>query len=404
MVAVPAQLGARLLHSCNGGSRYHAGDGAAGGHVPVARDLLQLVDLLVDDRYVDVAQGLSGNGLDAVVAQRPVHMDKVPAQVCILLFVHRPVRPDEVPGPGIGQHILQDSLVAPVYVFLGGLAHIDVAKAAGASRRAEQGIEHKGVEPMVIPAPVPVACLVFRGKEHRVAHEFAVVQHRFGALPLLVVPVNYRRLLRGIHPVFEYIAVSCLLGSQLALQLGVLLQKQIVVPQPQIEDVSRLLDVRNAAFPIEIQHVNAVDADVAQAVQLVRVPEDSVDTRTGFQLVVHDPVVGVLKVLLLQNDRQDAAQDLGQLLVSLLPGQHIGPGEIVHGFGVFVGDGIEQPPRGGLHRASRPPAHTFPVAHPVPLLVLNDPPLQVGLALPAAVQDHPGGPDLFRPNLHCLLH
>ena len=115
-------------------------------------------------------------------------------------------------------------------------------------------------------------------------------------------------------------------------------------------------------------------------------------------------IVGVLKVLLLQNDRQDAAQDLGQFLVSLLPGQHIGPGEIVHGFGVFVGDGIEQPPRGGLHRASRPPAHTFPVAHPVPLLVLNDPPLQVGLALPAAVQDHPGGPDLFRPDLHCLLH
>ena len=87
-----------------------------------------------------------------------------------------------------------------------------------------------------------------------------------------------------------------------------------------------------------------------------------------------------------------------------MPGQYIGPGKIVHGLGVFVGDGIEQPPRGGLHRASRPPAHTFPVAHPVPLLVLNDPPLQVGLALPAAVQDHPGGPDLFRPDLYCLLH
>ena len=76
--------------------------GAAGGYIPVARDLLQFVDLLVDDRYVDVAQGLSGNGLDAVVAQRPVHMDKVPAQVRIFFFVHGPICPDEVPGPGVG--------------------------------------------------------------------------------------------------------------------------------------------------------------------------------------------------------------------------------------------------------------------------------------------------------------
>ena len=299
MIAVPAQLGARLLHGGNGAGRHHAGDRAAGGHVPVARDLLQFIDLATDDRNVNVAQRLARDGLDAVVSQSPVHMDKVPAQVRVFLLVHRAVRPDEVPGPGVGQHILQNGLIAPVHIFLGGLAHIDITEPAGAARRAEQGIKNKGVQPVVIPAPFPIAFLVLRGEQHRIPHELAVVQHRLGTLPFFVVPVDDGGFLRGVHPVLEHIAVNRLLNPQLSLQLGVLFQKQIVVPQPQVEDVSRLLDIRNAAVPVQIQYIDPPDGNIPQPVQLVGIPEHAVNARAGFQLVVHDPVIDLLKILLL---------------------------------------------------------------------------------------------------------
>ena len=129
----------------------------------------------------DAAGGVKDEGHEA---QRKDEQGVGPDElVCRHLPGHRQAQHD---GNKVGQYVLRS---------LGQSVQHAAHTAQRNSRRAEQGIEHKGVEPMVIPAPVPVACLVFRGKEHRVAHEFAVVQPRFGALPLLVVPVDHSRLL-----------------------------------------------------------------------------------------------------------------------------------------------------------------------------------------------------------------
>ena len=137
---------------------------------------------------------------------------------------------------------------------------------------------------------------------------------------------------------------------------------------------------------------------------LPRIPEDAVDAGAGFQLVVHDPVIGVLKVLLLQNHRQDGAQGLGHFPVPLLPGQHIGARIVVHGLGVLVGNGVEEPAGGRLHLTARTSSDAFPVPQPVPLLIFDDPPLQVGLALPVAVQVLPGPAEPVRAYWRFILH
>ena len=54
-IAVPAQLAPRLLHGRDGRGRGNAGYRAAGAHIPGAGDLLELVNLIADDRNVDVA-------------------------------------------------------------------------------------------------------------------------------------------------------------------------------------------------------------------------------------------------------------------------------------------------------------------------------------------------------------
>ena len=103
---VPAELAACLLHGGDGSSGGDAGHRAAGGYVPVAGDLLQFVDLPVNDLHIDAAQGLAADGQHAVLAQIPVHMDKVPGVVAVLLLVYRSVAADEVPGPGVCQQVL----------------------------------------------------------------------------------------------------------------------------------------------------------------------------------------------------------------------------------------------------------------------------------------------------------
>ena len=332
-------------------------------------------------------------------------MDKIPGHVRVFSLVHRPVGADKMSGPGIGQQILQNGLVAPVHIFLGGFGHIDVAEAAGGTGTAEHHVHNKGVAAVVIPASLGIFRLIFRGEQHRLPHKLAVVEHLSAPHLLFVVPVDDGGFVRGIHPILVYIPVSRLgAAGKLALQHGVALQQQIVVPEPQVKDVAALLQIRHAVFPEEVQQVNPLNAHISQAVQLFRIPEDTVDAGAGLQLVVHHPVVGFLKVLLLQNHRQDAFQSFRRFPVPFLPGQHGGDRVVVHGLGMLIGDGVEEPAGGGLHLAALTPAHTLPVPHPVPLLVFNHPPFQVGLALPVAVQGQPGLTQLRRPDCFRRFH
>ena len=65
--------------------------------------------------------------------------------LCIFLFIHRTVCADEMPGPGIGQHVHHNGLIAPVDVLLCALAHVDVAKAAGGALHTEERVKYEGI-------------------------------------------------------------------------------------------------------------------------------------------------------------------------------------------------------------------------------------------------------------------
>ena len=140
-----------------------------------------------------------------------------------------------------------------------------------------------------------------------------------------------------------------------------------------MEEVPAALDVSNAALPEQVQDVHLPDGDVTQALHGIGIPQHGVDAGTAFQLVVTDLVVDLLKIVLLQNHRDDGAEDFGLLFVIGSPGQDIGAGKIVHGIGVLVGDAVKEPGGAGFHCLLGAGAHTLPVAQLEPLLVFNDP-------------------------------
>ena len=398
-VAVPAQLAACLLHGGNGTGSGDTGAGAAGGDVPVAGDLLQFIHLAVKHRQIHPAESGGLNGKNAVLSQAPLHMNEVLTQIGIFRLVDAAVAADKVPGTGIDQQIHENRLVAPVDVLLSALCHIDVAKAAGGALGAKQGVKDKGILPMVIPAPLSKAGLIFRGEQHVVPHKFAVMQHGAPALHPLVVPVHHSAFSRGVHPVVILIAAGYLLRrSQLVPEKWILGNQRFVVLHFHMEYIFRALDVGDAAFPKQVQHIHLPYRNVAQSIEPPGIPEHAIDAGAGFQLVVIDFIVYLLKFRLLQYHRQHRPQKGGLAPVTFLPGQHIGAGEIVHGIGVLVGNGVKQPAGAGLYLCLAMPPHTFPVPHLVPLGVVHHPALQVGLALLVAVEGGTGHANLRCPN------
>ena len=95
-------------------------------------------------------------------------------------------------------------------------------------------------------------------------------------------------------------------AAQPVLRLGVQFGKQIVVHQLHMEHIPAGLNVADARLPEEVHHVDALDADVSQSVQLVGIPEHTVDARAALDLVVHDRTVRALKVVLIQHHRDNA--------------------------------------------------------------------------------------------------
>ena len=217
------------------------------------------------------------------------------------------------------------------------------------------------------------------------------MQHLFSALQLLVVPVHHGGFAADVHRVVVKIAVETSLAAafQLALQLRIGCQQQVVVLQLHVEEVAGVLNVRDAAFPEEAEYIHLPHGNVTEAVQFLFVPENAVDAGARLQLVVPHIVVDFLKIVLLQHHRHDGAEHFRLRLVSGFPGQNVGGGEIVHGIGVLVGDGVEQPAGRRLHLILFLFAHALPVAQLVPLLVFHNAPLQIGLALFVAVERLP---------------
>ena len=92
-------------------------------------------------------------------------------------------------------------------------------------------------------------------------------------------------------------------------------------------------------------------------------------------------------MVLLQHYGQNLAHKLCRLSVAFFPWKDHGFGEVIHGVGVLVGDGIEQPSAGGFRVLGVGGlAQVFPMAQAVPLLVFHDALVQGRFAGAVAVQ------------------
>ena len=277
-------------------------------------------------------------------------MDQGLAPVQELLLVDARAVADEETLLGGHHAVFQDVGGQLVDVELRVLADGDIAEAHRRAFFREHHIQHDGVEAVVVPARVPVVGVVLAGEQQGLAHELGVVQQRLAAgRGRLVVPVHHHALVAGVDGVI----VDILLhvhgpAAQMALMLRVLLLQQVLVHQVHDEQVAGLLDVGHARLPKQLEQVDLPDVHVAQAVLLGAVPEHTVGCRAVFQLLPPVVRVGLLVVVVLQDDRQHGGQHLGALLVAALAGKDHRLRVVVHSVRVLIENSVEQPGRGRL--------------------------------------------------------
>ena len=234
--------------------------------------------------------------------------------------------------------------------------------------------------------------VILRGVEHRVPHEFAVLQHLPAALGGVVVPIHHQGLIRGVHRVVvEEPAHGQAAASQLARKLRIHPQQLLVAHKLRGEEVLRILNVPHSRLPEQVQQVHPADGNISQPAQLTRVPEHAVGGAAAFELVPPGVGIGAFELILLEYHRQDPCQLSGLLAVALLPGEHRGLRVAVHGVGVLGQDAVHQPAAGGLGVGGVTSLsvflHLLPVAQLPELLVVDDAALQVRLALLVLFQD-----------------
>ena len=378
---IPAELRACFLQRRNGRSSGQTAGRAALVHVPVSADLLQLCDavLLVSDGVGGQRSGLQLH--EAPLIQTAHQMYHVFCRVQQLVLVHaRRVR-DEVSLLGRRQRVLVHGLGHPVDGVLGVLHHVDVSESRRAVLFHKEWVEHEGIFSVVIETGLGHLRVVLTGVEHHAVAELAVMHHGLaaGLLPL-VVPVHHHALFAGVDVlVTDVLPHGDATAARLALELRPPGRQTVVVGQRQREEVGRVLDVLHARLPVEHQKVHAPDGDVPKALSQRRVPENALDAGTLLELAPPRVAVHALVVRLFQHHRQNVGEEPRRLLVVLRPRQHVRLRVVVHGVGVFVGDGVEQPPRaGGALALHHPVAILLPVAQLVPFLVVDDPLVETG--------------------------
>ena len=313
-------------------------------------------------------------------------MDEGLCHVGEFVFIHSSVAADEESRSGVRQRVLRDGLIQSVDICLRILAHVDVAEARRRAFHLKQRVKDKRILSVIVPAAIRQIRVILRGVQHLVPHILAVVQHDSSAAALFVVPVHHSALVCGVHAVIvEILAHLASLAAELSHQLRILLLQQVVVHKCHLKQVPAVLDIFHARLPEQVQQIHPPDGNIPQSVELRLVPEDTVYPCAAFELVVPCIRVRLLEFVLLQDHRHDSRQHFRLGFVALLPRQDIGRRIVVHSIGVLVGDAVEQPAAGGLHWVVLIP-HLLPVPHLVPLLVFNDPALQIGLAALVALQ------------------
>ena len=366
---------------CSHGTRCrYTASSTARGHISVTRGLLQFLNLVVDDLYIYGTERLSFYRHNAVLPKIATNVDEILAEVGIFFLIHISIFSDKVSRCCISKHILHNCSVSSVNVSLCILAHINVSKACDSSLNSKERVNHEGIQTVVIPSSLCIGGVVLGCEKHLVIDKLAVVEYRLAVYRLLVVPIHHRRLRICVN-----LVIINILGhinsraSKPIRKLRICLNQKVIVHQLNVEYITALLNVHNTGLPKEIDDVYLSDRNITESVQFGIVPKDAVHTCSRLELVVLHIGVGLLKLILIEDNGNDGRKHLSLCLISLLTGKDIGRGEIVHCGGVFIRYTVEEPCRGRLNVILLV-SHTLPMTELVPLLVVNDFLLKVGFA------------------------
>ena len=152
-----------------------------------------------------------------------------------------------------------------------------------------------------------------------------------------------------------------------------------------MENVPAVLYVLYAGLPKEIQQVDFLYLDIAQAVILLRIPEYALAGCSLLELIPPLGRICLFVTVLLDDNWQDLRKLFCGGIVALLSRQHRCRGIVVHCVCVLICQGIEQPCRSGLGFFVRALRLFFPDCLPVPelppLLIFDYPVLEICLAV-----------------------
>ena len=229
------------------------------------------------------------------------HIHQRITQIQELICIYAAVLPSEVSGNRTNHGILYEAGIQQVNNRLGIAADIHIAIATGATLNGIQGIKHIGELAMVIQAG---NChrlnkllgnsingglrFILSSKQHLISNILAVLQRVLAVHDLVVIDLDNRVLIRSVHIiVIQELGTHEGFALELAFQLGIELLKHILVTKLSMEEVPAALDIRNTRLPVDIQQIHTLHGDITQAIKLVSIPDNLVNTGAGLQLLPH---------------------------------------------------------------------------------------------------------------------
>ena len=194
--------------------------------------------------------------------------------------------------------------------------------------------------------------ILLRRVQHGVSDVLDVVQHGTAGALAAVVRLDDGALAVEAHRVVvEEARRSEWVAAQPTAQLRELLLQLVVVLEVRAEHELAALDVGDARLPEEVQEVDALDRDVAEAAELVGVPADAVGGGAGLELLPHRVRPRALEGVLFEDAGHDGGEQLGLGAVVGLTGEDDGFGVGLHGVGVLGDDDVVEPAADGAEVA-----------------------------------------------------